>query len=96
MGFKIGNIETYGIIYKITNKINSKVYIGQTIQDGGFKQRYHSNLELNTNNEYLKKSIKKYGFENFEVDNVFDIAFSQEELNIKEELWIRYYNSTNP
>lgn len=27
---KIGNIEVYGIIYKITNTINGKCYIGQT------------------------------------------------------------------
>ena len=28
---KIGNLKIYGIIYKIQNKINNKVYIGQTI-----------------------------------------------------------------
>ena len=33
----IGNIEVYGIIYKIQNKINQKVYIGQTIKKNGFK-----------------------------------------------------------
>lgn len=35
---KIGNLNVYGVIYKITNKINDKVYIGQTID--GFKVRY--------------------------------------------------------
>lgn len=34
---KIGNIEVYGVIYKITNTINNKVYIGQTIN--GFKKK---------------------------------------------------------
>ena len=32
--------EIYGIIYKIRNKINNKVYIGQTCQKGGFNKRY--------------------------------------------------------
>ena len=38
---KIGNLEVYGIIYKIENLVNGKVYIGQTIQ--GFDKRYSEN-----------------------------------------------------
>ena len=110
MGLKIGNIETYGIIYKIENLVNGKVYIGQTTRNNGFDGRYpckgkdiervynyHNNAKKNghVRNEHLLNSIKKYGFNNFKVNKIFDIAFSLEELNIKEELWIKYYNSTN-
>ena len=87
------NLKVYGVIYKITNKVNGKVYIGQTIQ--GFNRRYHCNIENNTHNSYLKRSIKKYGIDNFDICEVFDIAFSKDELNIKEWLWIKYYDSTN-
>ena len=107
---KIGNLEVYGVIYKVTNKINSKVYIGQTTNKRGFNGRYEAkgkgiermyNYYLNSKkqkgksscNEHLFKSIKKYGFDNFEVNKEFDIAFSFDELNIKEKLWIKYYNS---
>lgn len=36
---KIGSLEVYGIIYKITNKVNNRVYIGQTTKD--FNKRYN-------------------------------------------------------
>lgn len=107
---KIGNLEVYGIIYKIENLINGKVYIGQTIRNRGFKDRYqgegegiarvynyHKNRK-NTGfsfNVHLLNSIERYGLENFIVDEIFDIAFSKKELDIKEKCWIQIYNTTN-
>ena len=91
---KINNIKIYGVIYKIINKVNGKVYIGQTVNS--FDIRYRNNLENKTHNEHLKRSIKKYGIENFDICKMFDIAFSKEELDIKEDCWISIYNSTNP
>ena len=38
---KIGNIECYGVIYKITNLVNRKCYIGQSTRK--FKERYNYN-----------------------------------------------------
>lgn len=89
----IGNIEAYGIIYKITNKINGKIYIGQTIRP--FNKRYPGNNIQNTCNRHLKNSIKKYGIENFDVVKILDIAFSKTELDIKEDFYISYYDSCN-
>lgn len=90
---KIGNIEVYGVIYKITNMINGKCYIGQTVT--GFDRRYSSGL-YNTHNEHLKYSIEKYGIENFEIVKIFDVAFSKEELDIKECMYIKIFDSMNP
>lgn len=104
---KIGTLKVYGIIYKIENLVNGKVYIGQTIQDGGFDARYSargegiervykSNLQHRNNkknyNTYLVRSIEKYGFNNFKVNKIFDVAFSKEELDIKEDIWINYFD----
>lgn len=108
----IGNLEVYGIIYKITNKKNNKVYIGQTCQEGGFYSRYcykgntdiervykyhlsSKNVNNGSSNTHLLNSIEKYDFENFEVSKIFDVAFSKEELDLKEISWINIYNSTN-
>ena len=79
----------YGVIYKITNKINGKIYIGQT--KNSFKIRYKYNFEKYTTNYLIKKDLKKYGIENFEINEEFDFANSKEELNEKEIFWINYY-----
>ena len=108
---KIGNLEVYGIIYKITNKVNGKVYIGQTTRENGFKGRYmckgegiervynYHNKNINRNssscNFHLLKSIKKYGFENFEVCEIFDFAFSRTELDLKEKIYIKLFDCIN-
>lgn len=89
----IGNIEVYGIIYKITNNINGKVYIGQTIRP--FNKRYPGGNISHTCNEHLKSAIKKYGLSNFTIIEIFDVAFSKYELDMKEDFYISLYNSCN-
>lgn len=106
----VNNIEVYGIIYKITNNINGKVYIGQTTQKRGFVDRYpnkgvgiervYNFHKKNKNrndgyNVYLLNSIEKYGFDAFTVDEVFDVAFNKDELNEKEMYYIKYFDSFN-
>lgn len=88
-------MKIYGIIYIIRNKVNNKLYIGQTTEKGGFDRRYRHDLFKNTHNEHLKSSIQKYGIENFEVDEEFDIAYSQEELDKLEYMYIEIYQCRN-
>lgn len=105
---KIGNIECYGVIYKITNLVNNKCYIGQTTV--GFNKRYSAigkGIERVYNyherakqyegkyNDYLLKSIKKYGFNCWEIIKIYDIAFSKEELDIKEIMYIKQFDCIN-
>lgn len=59
----IGNLRIYGTIYKITNKINNKVYIGQTTSE--FNKRYHygGNTPIErVYNHYLYKETHKGAF----------------------------------
>ena len=80
-------------IYKITNIQNNKVYIGQTIRP--IEQRFYRHLNDALNNildTHFARAIRKYGKENFIIEEI-DIAQNQEELNQKEQYWIRYYNS---
>lgn len=81
----------YGYIYIIKNKVNNKLYIGQTTNS--FKERYGYNLKNNTHNNHLRNSIEKYGIDNFEIIDEFDIAYSKEELDKLEDMYIKIYNT---
>lgn len=83
-----------GIIYKITNLVNKKSYIGQTIYS--FKERYKGGKWWKyTTNRYLKHSIKKYGFKNFSVE-ILEYSKNIEELNSLEEKYADLYNTYVP
>ena len=81
------------IIYKITNKVNGKVYIGQTrtsLKERMSKHYSHSRVENVTG---IDAAIKKYGKENFDIDIVEECP--QGLLDEKERYYINYYNSYN-
>lgn len=82
-------------IYKITNKITGKSYIGQTIRPVEYRFNRHMNDAIRNNlDTHFARAIRKYGIgpHIWEL-KVIDNAQSQEELNQKEQYWIRYYNS---
>lgn len=82
-------------IYKITNKINNKVYIGQVYNKSIYDRFDRHVKEANPNSRsYIDRAINKYGVENFVVEQI-DEASSLEELNQKEIYWIKFYNSTD-
>lgn len=82
-------------IYKITNQINNKVYIGQTIQNPNRRWEAHKKPSiLKQNKTYLAKAMNKYGKENF-VFEVIETVNSMEDLNNKECFWIGFYDSRN-
>ena len=88
--------KVYGIIYMIKNKINNKIYFGQTSQARGFQDRYGHGDINHTHNKHLQEDIKKYGTENFEIIEQFDIAYSKQELDRLEDMYIKMYDTLNP
>jgi hypothetical protein len=72
-------------IYKITNKINNKIYIGK---DTTNNPNYYGSGIL------ITKSIKKYGVENF-TKEVIDNCESNEILCEREKYWISFFDSCN-
>lgn len=84
------------VIYKITNKINNKCYIGQTIQKSVNNRwsRHKSDYRKKVNHP-LYDSMNKYGIENFSFEIIYT-ANSIEELNKLEEQYIKDFNSLVP
>lgn len=82
-------------IYKITNIQNNKVYIGQTIRPVQERINRHFNDALNNIiDTHLARAIRKWGKDNF-IYEIIDTAETQEELNIKEQKYIRLFQATN-
>lgn len=90
----------YGIIYKITNKINGKIYIGQTIRSLEARWKGHiytlKKYERAENKwcSHLYNAMSKYGVENFEI-SLIDTAESKEELDKKEKYYIYIFDTRN-
>ena len=80
-----------GRIYKITNLINGKIYIGQTTKsiDKRFKQHCERRKSL------ISLSIKKYNKHNFTIEEIY-CSFDRQDLDIAEQLNILYYNTISP
>lgn len=78
------------VIYKATNKVNNKIYIGQTIMS--IKARNRTRKYGKSKFDY---AYKKYGEDGFNWE-IIDTANSLEELNEKESYWIEKLDSTNP
>lgn len=84
-------------IYKITNKINNKVYIGQSvdiIQRWKEHKSYAFCEKRECYNNHLYCAIRKYGLENFNFQIIEEC--NKDKLDMKEQYWIKYYDSINP
>lgn len=76
------------IIYKTTNLINNKIYIGQSTKD---------DYKYKGSGTYLKNAFKKYGKKNFkkEIIEILPYNATQDDLNEAESKWILFYKSND-
>lgn len=79
------------IIYKVTNKINGKIYIGQTVNS--LKKRISEHVRSNVG--YFSKALKKYGKQGFDF-SIIETCETKTMLNEREIYWIGYCNSIFP
>jgi group I intron endonuclease len=84
-------------IYLITNKINGKKYIGQSLNIEQRWRTYRAHRARKTSCRLISKAIQKYGIENFDFsiieivdqDNLFITTI----LNEREKFWIKELNT---
>jgi group I intron endonuclease len=86
-----------GYIYKITNKINNKCYIGESQMDN-IEDRWRSHLRTFRTGKRgcpaLKSAVTKYGIENFKFE-ILIICFNESCFEM-EKMYIKKYNSLVP
>lgn len=81
-----------GFIYKITNRVNGKVYIGQTRFTVEHRYKQHiKNFNIEHRKQPLYMAFAKYGIENFTVETVEECPI--EKLDEREIYWIAKYDS---
>lgn len=85
------------IIYKITNLINNKIYIGETIRNLNVRWNEHKSEALGGRHGYtyhLHNAMRKYGIDNFIIEIIDNCP--DEERFIVESKYIQLYDATNP
>ena len=85
------------LIYKATNKITGKSYIGQTVKELSYRMAEHKHrAKYEHPNTKFYNAINKYGWDSFEWSIIEESDFwSKEELNRKEKYYIQYYDTLN-
>jgi group I intron endonuclease len=81
------------IIYKVTNSINDKIYVGKTTKSLEERMKHH--FCHKKSNTVFHRAINKYGKESFKYE-VLERCKIAEELSEREKYWIKYYNSILP
>lgn len=71
-----------GVIYKITNNVNGKLYVGQTTR--GIEKRWKEHCQPSSECSVIKRAVSKHGKDNFSIEIVAE-GNSLAELNILEE-----------
>lgn len=87
-----------GYVYKITNNINNKLYVGITsrkrVNDRWSQHRCMGKTEYEGDNSLLHKAMRKYGVDCFSFEVIEEVDNSL--LFEREKYWIAYYNSKTP
>lgn len=80
-------------IYKVTNKVNNKKYIGFTKNELKKRKNQHKNKANNNSQFAFHKAIRKYGWDNFEWEIIYESWDGEHCLTVMEPYFIAEYDS---
>ena len=84
------------LVYKITNLVNGKIYIGITEKTVEERFREHLGFARRGDKDYpLYKAIRKYGEENFLIEPIDETASTRDDLRKLEVYYISLYQSND-
>lgn len=82
-------------IYKITNLLNQKIYIGQAVSlSDRLKTHVKAGLGIDANNNQMYKDMWDDGLKNFSFE-IVEYCNSVNDLNNGEKYWINFFNSSD-
>jgi group I intron endonuclease len=83
-------------IYKFVNKVNGKIYIGESQNLYKRIKSYSYNIKTRKD-QRIYRAMNKYGIDNFNcfIIEIFPIGTLKNILIAREKFWISFYNSTN-
>ena len=86
-----------GSIYKIENKINGKVYIGQTVMPNNRKDKHWNDLIRNSHsNRHMQSCYNLHSQQNIDINNVFCFDIIESDIDVlnltsREQFYLDYY-----
>ena len=81
-------------IYKVTNKVNGKCYIGKTVYNLEHRKKGHLKVK-NIRNYPFYNALNKYGLGSFTWETIY-VCNNEEELNKMEMYFIKELNTLHP
>lgn len=84
-------------IYLITNKINDKIYVGQSINiEFRWQVERWGSKNSKRDTQIILRAIHKYGIDNFKFEIIEELPKDRKILNDREKYWIQFYESSSP
>ena len=84
-------MESQGYIYKITNDVNDKIYIGETSRS--LEDRFSEHCFDKRSTSKIHRAIQEIGWRHFKIEAIERVPLSQ--IYEREAYWVNYYDSYN-
>ena len=82
-------MQNFGYIYKITNDINDKVYIGETTRT--LDTRFNEHCFDKRSTSQIHKAIQELGWQHFKIEEIEQVPLDK--IYEREAYWVKEYNS---